>query len=159
MYFKSIFSSLLKETVLVFKTLHRGSFCQFRFRWIYYCHSSKSTGKETGKMHLQDRVLKLHNQKYEMPPIVPKAIGGCMTNIEARKRWKVVLASIFKAHFIGFWLSFCMNPPFTLLPLPQRKYFLTVSNSTKYISWSLWSLKPDIFAFEWNSFFPVPLFL
>ena len=22
------------------------------FRWIYYCHSSKSTGKETGKMHL-----------------------------------------------------------------------------------------------------------
>ena len=70
-----------------------------------------------------------------------------MTNIEARKRWKVVLASIFKAHFIGFWLSFCMNPPFTLLPLPQRKYFLTVSNSTK------WSLKPQIFAFEWNSFF------
>ena len=29
--------------------LHRGTFCQFPFRWIYYCHSSKSTGKETGK--------------------------------------------------------------------------------------------------------------
>ena len=29
--------------------LHRGAFCQFLFRWIYYCHSSKSTGKETGK--------------------------------------------------------------------------------------------------------------
>ena len=30
--------------------LHRGAFCQFPFRWIYYCHSSsKSTGKETGK--------------------------------------------------------------------------------------------------------------
>ena len=27
-------------------------FCQFLFRWIYYCHSSKSTGKETGKTHL-----------------------------------------------------------------------------------------------------------
>ena len=27
-------------------------FCQFLFRWIYYCHSSKSTGMETDKMHL-----------------------------------------------------------------------------------------------------------
>ena len=33
-------------------TLHRGAFCQFPFRWIYYCHSSKFTGKETGKTHL-----------------------------------------------------------------------------------------------------------
>ena len=32
--------------------LHRGAFCQFPFRWIYYCHSSKSTGKETGKIGL-----------------------------------------------------------------------------------------------------------
>ena len=33
--------------------MHRGVFCQFPFRWIiYYCHSSKSTGKETGKTHL-----------------------------------------------------------------------------------------------------------
>ena len=31
---------------------HRGAFCQFPFRWIYYSHSSKSTGKETGKTHL-----------------------------------------------------------------------------------------------------------
>jgi hypothetical protein len=28
---------------------HRGAFCQFPFRWIYYCHISKSTGKETDK--------------------------------------------------------------------------------------------------------------
>ena len=35
-----------------FIVLHRGAFCQFPFRWIYYCHSSKSTGKETGKTHL-----------------------------------------------------------------------------------------------------------
>ena len=32
--------------------LHRGAFCKFPFRSIYYCHSSKSTGMETGKMHL-----------------------------------------------------------------------------------------------------------
>ena len=25
---------------------------QFLFRWIYYCHSRKSTGKKTGKTHL-----------------------------------------------------------------------------------------------------------
>ena len=33
-------------------SVHRGAFCQFLFRWIYYCHSSKSSGKETGKTHL-----------------------------------------------------------------------------------------------------------
>ena len=33
-------------------TVHKGAFCQFPFRWIYYCHSNKSTGKEPGKMHL-----------------------------------------------------------------------------------------------------------
>ena len=32
--------------------MHRGAFFQFLFRWIHYCHSSKSTGKETGKTHL-----------------------------------------------------------------------------------------------------------
>ena len=30
--------------------LHRGTFCQFPFRW--YCHSSKSPGKEACKTHL-----------------------------------------------------------------------------------------------------------
>ena len=32
--------------------LHRGAFCQFPFRWIYYYSSNKSTGKKTGKTHL-----------------------------------------------------------------------------------------------------------
>ena len=32
--------------------MHRGAFCKFPFRWIYYCGSNKSTGKETGKTHL-----------------------------------------------------------------------------------------------------------
>ena len=32
--------------------LHRGAFCQFPFRWIYYYGSNKSTGKETDKTHL-----------------------------------------------------------------------------------------------------------
>ena len=32
--------------------LHRDAFCQFTFRWIYYCYSSKSTGQKTGKTHL-----------------------------------------------------------------------------------------------------------
>jgi hypothetical protein len=26
--------------------------CQFLVRWIYYCHSSESTGKQTGKTNL-----------------------------------------------------------------------------------------------------------
>jgi hypothetical protein len=33
----------------MFLPLHRGVFCQFPLRWIYYCHSSKSTGKEISK--------------------------------------------------------------------------------------------------------------
>ena len=33
------------------KTLHRGAFCQFPFRRIYYYGSNKATGKETGKTH------------------------------------------------------------------------------------------------------------
>jgi hypothetical protein len=33
-------------------TVHRGAFCQFPFQWIYYWHSSKFTGNETGKIHL-----------------------------------------------------------------------------------------------------------
>ena len=32
--------------------LHRDAFCQFLFRWIYYCYNRKSSGKETGKTHL-----------------------------------------------------------------------------------------------------------
>ena len=32
--------------------LHRGAICQFPVRWIYYCHSSESIGKKTGKTHL-----------------------------------------------------------------------------------------------------------
>ena len=32
--------------------MHRGAFCQFPFRWIYFYGSNKFTGKETGKMHL-----------------------------------------------------------------------------------------------------------
>ena len=31
---------------------HRGAFFPFLFRWIPYCQSSKSTGRETGKTHL-----------------------------------------------------------------------------------------------------------
>jgi hypothetical protein len=52
-----VLAQQLKTTVLlsiphVFLALHRGAFCHFLFRWIYYCHSSKSNGKETSKRHL-----------------------------------------------------------------------------------------------------------
>ena len=43
------------QTVFEFTTgnaVHRGAFCQFTLQWIYYCHSSISTGKETDKTHL-----------------------------------------------------------------------------------------------------------
>ena len=43
----------LKDNHLSFlDPLHRGAFCQFPLRWIYYYGSNKSIGKETGKTHL-----------------------------------------------------------------------------------------------------------
>ena len=41
-----------REIVWCSGAFHRGAFCQFPFRWIYYYGSNKSTGKEIGKMHL-----------------------------------------------------------------------------------------------------------
>ena len=43
---------LLINFSLEINTLHKGAFFKFLFRWIHYYHSSKSTGKETGKTHL-----------------------------------------------------------------------------------------------------------
>ena len=37
--------------------VHGGTLGQFPFRWIYHCHSSKSTGKETGKTTLCSAVI------------------------------------------------------------------------------------------------------
>ena len=42
----------VKNGVKIFKPLHRGAICEFLFRWIHYCHSSKSTGKKTYKIHV-----------------------------------------------------------------------------------------------------------
>ena len=40
------------QGITLSSTVHRGVFCQFPFRWIYYYGSNESTGKETGKTHL-----------------------------------------------------------------------------------------------------------
>ena len=45
-------SHLAPTTTLHFDTVHRGEFCQFPIRWIYYYGSNESTGKKTGKTHL-----------------------------------------------------------------------------------------------------------
>ena len=41
-------------------TLHRAAFCQFPFLWIYYCHSSKSNGKENAPLNMHYSLLKNH---------------------------------------------------------------------------------------------------
>ena len=43
--------ALLEGLLEHFHSLHRDAFFKFLFRWIYYYHSSKLTGKETGKTH------------------------------------------------------------------------------------------------------------
>ena len=47
-----VYQPNVSKIISVFNPLHRGAFSQFLFRWIHYYHSSKSTGKETGKTHL-----------------------------------------------------------------------------------------------------------
>ena len=46
------FQAVVRQSLGRCHEVHRGAFFAFPFRWIYYCHSSKSTGKETGKTHL-----------------------------------------------------------------------------------------------------------
>ena len=50
----NVLKSFNKEHFLILSSqyLPRGAFCQFLSRWIYYCHSRKSTGKKTGETHL-----------------------------------------------------------------------------------------------------------
>ena len=61
--------------------MHRGAFCQFLFRWIYYCHISKSTGKETGKTHFCAlyRVLSYYYNKYIFSEYIMSFL--CVTGI------------------------------------------------------------------------------
>ena len=39
-----------RPSLVIMQALHRGAFCQFPFWMVYYCHSSKSSGKETGNL-------------------------------------------------------------------------------------------------------------
>ena len=52
--------SLYSSTIIS----NRSAFCQFPFRWMYYCLSSKSTGKETGKTYLVQWVLRFLADTY-----------------------------------------------------------------------------------------------
>ena len=47
-----LLSKILLNKVRQMTTVHKGAFCQFSFRWIYYFHISKSTEKEAGKTHV-----------------------------------------------------------------------------------------------------------
>ena len=58
-----MFFLITAETPCLFNTVHRGAFCQFPFRWVYYYGSNKSTGKETDKTHLC-AVLPLFSQTF-----------------------------------------------------------------------------------------------
>ena len=52
-------AQLGKSQLELITTEQRGANCQFCFQWIYYCYSSKSTGKKTGKTHLCAPVVRL----------------------------------------------------------------------------------------------------
>ena len=49
---RNFVTNYLQVVIYLVLVVHRGALCRFPFRWIYYWHSCKSTGKETGKTHL-----------------------------------------------------------------------------------------------------------
>ena len=51
-FYEQFYSNQLIYCKVASSRPHRGAICQFLFRWIWYCHSGKSTGKKTGKLHL-----------------------------------------------------------------------------------------------------------
>ena len=50
----------------LWSTVYRGAFCKFTFQWIYYCHSSKFIGNETGKTHLCAVMHSQHNTDFSL---------------------------------------------------------------------------------------------
>ena len=48
----SLFWIKKQKCAIIWNTVYRSAVCQFPFWWIYCCHSSKSTKKETDKTHL-----------------------------------------------------------------------------------------------------------
>ena len=54
--------------------MHRGAFCQFPFRWIYYFGINESTGKETGKMHLCGMLVLFTIKSFRKVTKPPEAI-------------------------------------------------------------------------------------
>ena len=69
--------------------MHRGAFCQFPFRWIYYYGSNKSTGKE----NWQNTPLWLTNSNFQ--------------------RCKFLVKSLERM-FLKFWFVFTLVQPLNL---------------------------------------------
>ena len=81
-------------------TLHRGAFCQFSFRCIYYCHCSKSIRKKTGKTHL----CALRNPPIEVEFCLSKikCIGSvCFNTLCCSSSHQVKDGSTFWAYIIS----------------------------------------------------------
>ena len=105
-------------------TLHRGAFCQFPFRWIYYCHSSKSTGKETEKMHLC-ALVRLNGRR---------KLNGLDLSKSAKDQWKSESCfALTSFHFVVKTVGSCLALTFwKIKQKPIRRYvmyyFLKVAN-------------------------------
>jgi hypothetical protein len=81
--------------------LHRDAFRQFPFRWIYYCGSIKSTGKETGKTHLCGLVwqfLTLHS--YTISSLLTEHTALQIFKIGYNDKIQITTMSIFASAHI-----------------------------------------------------------
>ena len=63
-----------------FSPMHRGAFCQFPFRWIYYYCSNKSTGEETSKTHLCAMIKLIYILRYQYHWQIGKFVPYCPVN-------------------------------------------------------------------------------
>ena len=75
-------------------SVHSDAFCKFPLRWIYYCHSSKSNRKETGKTHL---CAVLQNRRQTLRSYCPNIyilLPYLCTTIRSRYLYVILLHSL-----------------------------------------------------------------
>ena len=112
--------------------MHRGAFCQFPFRSVYYCHSSKSNGKETGKTHLCAMGWKTIWRRFnEFKHLFFKRYLRTILTAIGRRKSKNISSS-FKNHFAPFQLDF------SIAKLVKVRTFWEAHKNLRNLSYALY---------------------
>ena len=111
-----IFLRTCFSSAVLSRSVHRGAFWQFPFRWIYYYSSNKSTGKETGKTHLcavagicRGSSLKVYQIRIHFSSVLLNSylsLGGLMARTPAGDRDQTLPE---ETNFCIFWTLYFLQ--------------------------------------------------